>query len=517
MTLIKNIYRIIICFIIVFTITLLGVSTEDILHNIPLKISLSRLHHYYTPSIVGILATIIYMIYWRSKFKQLQSINQYTSNLKALLDVNSSFVSTLELNKLLQIIIDKSTQFIKLDTGAIYLLEEETLYLGATTPPLPPNIPEELRHDKLINHPHIQESLSGKKPLTLINFSKEELSDSEKIIVEQRNLKSLLFIPLIIENRPVGILILGTTNKERLFTSQEIDMCATFSVEAALAIENARLFKESELTAKLLTVQNREIKKINDELNDRNASIEEINEELTIAKQKAEENDRLKTAFLNNISHEIRTPLNAVVGFANLIADEEIAADKIKIYSKAIIKSSDKLLDVISDVVETSQIHTQQSKVFLSDIEFNREIIKIVNRFSQIANEKGIELNMQLEDKTCNVKTDVEKLKRIIYHIIDNAIKFTNKGSVNINCKTVGESFIFTCNDTGVGISSEYQEVIFEPFRQINKTNTTEYGGNGLGLAIVKAYTNLLGGTLTLNSKPDQGTSIQLSLPINMI
>ncbi|MBN2166871.1 MAG: GAF domain-containing sensor histidine kinase [Marinilabiliaceae bacterium] len=502
--------------LIVFFFSLINVVIDSIAHNIPLNDIIKSSHFYYTSLAIGIIISIGSILYWRDRDKKQQSINQYSKNLKALLDVNSSFISTLNLNELMQIIVDQSTKFIKLETGAIYLLKENRLYLASTTPPLPNNFPDEFRRDDLINHPHIQEALSTNQTLYIPDISKAELSESEIKIIKQRQLKTLLYIPLIVEKRPVGVLILGTVTSPRKLLTHEIEMCNAFSGEAALAIENARLFKNSAEYAKRLEIQNAEIQIINTTLNEKNKKIEQINEELIEAKKIAEESDRLKTAFLNNISHEIRTPLNAVVGFANLIADDSNPIDRIKDYSTAILNSSDRLLEVISDVIITSQIHTEQIKTFLSDFDIHRLINMTSERLRILAQNKGICFNIKnnIVPYPLFIHSDISKLEKIIYHITTNAIKFTHKGTVELSFNIKNDKLIFTCTDNGIGVETQYHELIFEPFRQIQIEKSYEYEGNGLGLTITKAYVNLLNGIINFDSKPNKGTNVRIEIPV---
>lgn len=499
----KTIIRLITYFTAIFFIAGIGIAIENCFYNIPFDQSFSNLNFYYIPLSIATVASIFSCLYWHKNHAKIEETNKYSANLKALLDINSSFISTLQLNELLQIIIDESTKFINLDTGAIYLLESGAIYLGATTPPLPDNIPEVARHDKLENHLHIQQSLKQKKPVYIPDITHEPLTESEKNIVEQRHLKSLLYIPLIIENRPVGVLILGTNVRKRQLSPQEIEMCMTFSSEAALAIENARLFKASELSSAQLKIQNEEIVKINEELNK--------------AKKNAEESDQLKTAFLNNLSHEIRTPLNSVVGFSNLLAEDDLDQKTIDSYAKTIQKSSTKLLDIMSDVIEISKIHTGQTKLLVTEFQIFKVIHNTVEELKPQSKFKGLNIDLinQLPKKNYTIKSDQEKIKKILYHLIDNSIKYTHNGGVNVTIENGKGNVYITVKDTGIGVDEKYHSEIFKPFRQVANTNIYDYGGNGIGLAIVDEYTSLLNGTIDFKSRLGKGTKVKLTIPIN--
>ena len=237
--------------------------------------------------------------------------------------------------------------------------------------------------------------------------------------------------------------------------------------------------------------------------------------ELFNAKHEAEELDRLKSTFLHNISHEIRTPLNAIVGFSNLIVDPLLSDEKRKAFTRIISQSSDKLLSKVSDVIEVSQIQSNQSEVDFGETEFVLLITNIVAGFTKNARAKGIDLLLyqNIPSIEYSLFTDGEKLKKILWHLLDNAIKFTFKGKVEVSCELKGNNVLIEVSDTGIGISQDLQEVIFEPFYQLESDTNRSYGGNGLGLTIVKAYVEFLNGTIKLTSEKDNGTKFTISLP----
>ncbi len=163
-------------------------------------------------------------------------------DLAALLQTSQALASTLEMKSILQIIVEKAVELIGLDTGAIYLLQENKLYLGATTPPLPEDFPEIFRHAVLDDHPHISKSLSCGMPFAVSDILKESFSPSERVILEGRKLRSLLYVPIILGEEAVGILLLGTIDRSRIYSESEIDSYRTMAYQAALTIDNARLY-----------------------------------------------------------------------------------------------------------------------------------------------------------------------------------------------------------------------------------------------------------------------------------
>jgi PAS domain S-box-containing protein len=245
--------------------------------------------------------------------------------------------------------------------------------------------------------------------------------------------------------------------------------------------------------------------------------IKEFEKDLIKAKEKAEESNRLKSSFLNNMSHEVRTPLNSIVGFSQLLARPNQSPEKISLFTKQIRNSSEQLIGIITDVVEFSQIQTKQVSLKFSTNNCSLFTNKQTREyFAQKAKEKDIALEFE---KSCpcfhrQFCTDFEKLNRIVYHLIDNAIKFTRNGSVNISCGLENDTLEIDISDTGIGISEEMQKVIFEPFRQVETGAARNFGGNGLGLALVRSYVELLKGQISVQSELNVGTTFRVSIPV---
>jgi len=241
--------------------------------------------------------------------------------------------------------------------------------------------------------------------------------------------------------------------------------------------------------------------------------------ELLDAKVHAEESDKLKTAFLNNISHEYRTPMNGILGFSDLIADPDATEEERMDYSKLIRKSCNKLLHLVVDTVEISKIHTQQDEIIKSPVDIQDIVSAVLSEYAEVIEEKGLQIKYQLK---CNleqvqINTDEAKISRIIGHLIDNAVKFTNKGFVSFLCKPLDNGYLqFEIKDSGIGISEEFLTIIFNPFRQVETSTTRNFGGSGIGLSLVKSYVELLQGEIWINSKLGVGTEVYFTIPMEM-
>jgi PAS domain S-box-containing protein len=243
--------------------------------------------------------------------------------------------------------------------------------------------------------------------------------------------------------------------------------------------------------------------------------------DLIAAKEKAEESDRLKTAFLHNISHEIRTPMNAIVGFSEFLEDPDLLPELRKQYVDIIVMSSNHLLSIITDIISIATIEAGQEKINETETRLNSTLELIQKQFLLRAEKQNIILNLlpNLPDTDFKILTDETKLVQILSNLIGNALKFTHKGHVDVGCEIFkmqnSESVKFSVEDTGIGIPSEMQDEIFKRFRQVENEATRQFGGSGLGLAITKAYVELLGGKIWVESEEGKGSKFYFTIPIH--
>ncbi|HLN22154.1 MAG TPA: response regulator [Bacteroidales bacterium] len=237
--------------------------------------------------------------------------------------------------------------------------------------------------------------------------------------------------------------------------------------------------------------------------------------ELITAKDKAEQSDKLKTAFLHNISHEIRTPMNAIVGFSALLNEPDLPGETQRSYLKIITDSSDQLLAIVNDIIEISNIEVGILKASVNEIDLNAMLMLLYQQYTPRANEKGIELSLHtsLSGMKSIIETDSVKLNQIMTNLLSNAFKFTKSGKISFGYKLEGNFLEFFVSDTGIGISQDQFGKIFERFYQVESSATRAYEGTGLGLSISKAYIEFLGGKIWLTSQPGKGSVFYFTLP----
>jgi len=257
-------------------------------------------------------------------------------------------------------------------------------------------------------------------------------------------------------------------------------------------------------------------KKLTNELITQYEKLKVLNKDLILAKDKAEESDKLKTAFLQNISHEIRTPLNGILGFSRLLASKDISNDEINEFILNIDQSGKRLLEIINNVLDISKIETGQIVITEKQFSLNSFITDLFSFFLPVAKQKNIDFNyfIALDEIESYIISDEFKLNQIISNLINNAIKFTEKGTIDFGYKIIDDKYMqFFVKDTGIGIVPEFHSRIFERFSQVDSSITRGYEGAGLGLPICKGLAEKLGGTIWLESEKDKGSTFYVEIP----
>lgn len=279
----------------------------------------------------------------------------------------------------------------------------------------------------------------------------------------------------------------------------------------------------------LLEEQKKEVESAYEELTQYRSKLEELvderTRELIIAKEKAEESDRLKSSFLANMSHEIRTPLNSIIGFSNIIIEEKLTEDERISFKQIIGSSCNSLLKLINDIIDFSKIEAGHLEIFIEDVPVN----KILNEIREIYNleinnlpinevNQQVEFNVEIEDNLSSLvlSTDEHRLKQVLSILLNNALKFTQSGSIIVGCRKIEDAnkVQFFVKDTGIGISKQNHSIIFQRFRKADEEKSNQYRGAGLGLSIAQHLVNLLSGEIFVESEIGKGTTFYFTIPL---
>jgi PAS domain S-box-containing protein len=238
--------------------------------------------------------------------------------------------------------------------------------------------------------------------------------------------------------------------------------------------------------------------------------------ELKLAKEKAEEGNRLKTAFMQNISHEIRTPLNGIMGFGQMMSEPDLSSEQREQYLEILNESCQRLMRTITDYMDISLIVSNTININTKSFEINSLLNELRNRYLKQCNSKRLKLSLGIPQnrKEQSICTDKELLQKVLSQIIDNSVKFTDEGSIDFGYEVEKDSLIFYVKDTGIGISQSAKEHIFSHFSQEEISTARRYEGSGLGLSIAKGYIELLGGNIWLESEKGVGSKFMFTIPI---
>jgi signal transduction histidine kinase len=293
--------------------------------------------------------------------------------------------------------------------------------------------------------------------------------------------KSIVFAPMLFEGRGIGAIWVAR-EFAGAFTDKQIALLKTFSDQAVIAIQNARLFRE----------------------------IQEKSAQLEVA-------NKHKSEFLANMSHELRTPLNAIIGFSEVLIERMFGEvnEKQADYLKDIHESGRHLLSLINDILDLSKIEAGRMDLEVSSFHLPSAISNAMTLIRERAQRHSIKLALDVDPRLGEFQADERKFKQILLNLLSNAVKFTpDGGRVEVSAKLDTTCVAIAVKDTGIGIAPEDQTAVFEEFKQVGRDYTRKAEGTGLGLALTKRFVELHGGEITLASSPGQGSTFTVTLPI---
>ena len=399
--------------------------------------------------------------------------------------------------------------------------------------------------------PLIDVGLGGKPPRMLavvpFSFENQVVGVIEIGSVNDFSPLQLSFMDLAVQDLALAVITLNSHLKVRRLLEQTQEQAKVLEVQQEeLRQANEELQEQTEALKRSeenLQTQQEELKVTNEELEERtkaleiqrdaikrkNKELEEARKEIEKKAKDLETASRYKSEFLANMSHELRTPLNSIIVLSQLLGENKNnhLSDKEKEFARTINSSGIDLLNLINDILDLSKVESGKVEINLERLYLNDLGTFVETSFKPVVEEKGLELKVEKKGKLPEfVETDVQRVEQVIKNLISNAIKFTEKGSITFimsNCqdekllKSLGmdapDALALTVADTGIGIPKDKQQVIFEAFKQADGTTSRKYGGTGLGLSISKSFAALLGGAVGLESEENRGTAFTLYLP----
>lgn len=347
------------------------------------------------------------------------------------------------------------------------------------------------------------------------SVSKLEKGNSLREILEPQGIQSLITLPFMEGGNCLGYVGFDAVKSERAFTDSELSLLRIF----AELLTNLKIRQHTDelliQNKETLQKQNEQLLDLNNLLRHQNEEIIAKNIELDIQKERALASDRLKTAFLNNVSHEVRTPLNGIVGFAQFLSDDSLTPDDKKDFVSALNISVSRLTDTINDIMDVSLLMSGNMIVHPENVNLKMLMEEVYRKNLFEAKTKNLDLQLLNDELPAGsvIISDVGMLAKITNELVGNAIKYTQKGFVRFGFELHGHEIVLRVSDSGIGISTEAKNKIFEPFMQADNSSTRQYEGSGLGLTIVKGLTELLNGSIALESSAENGTSFTIKLP----
>jgi GAF domain-containing protein/anti-sigma regulatory factor (Ser/Thr protein kinase) len=407
-------------------------------------------------------------------------LGRSVSELQALGEVSQAVISTLDLETVLSTIVTKAVQLSGTEAGTIYTFDKSRQeFQPRATHGMDEGMIAAIRDRRIgVGETAIGKAAAEQTPIQIA----DTLKDASLVldIVVQAGFRALLAVPLLRSDQIIGALVVRRKEPGE-FPEHTVNLLQTFADQSALAIQNARLFRE----------------------------IEEKSRELADASQH-------KSQFLANMSHELRTPLNAILGYTELMADGAYGEPSEKMLGilKRLEANGKHLLGLINDVLDLSKIEAGQLVLELSDYSVQDIAQTVRSTLEPLAADKKLAFKLELARELPPGRGDGRRLTQVLINLVGNAIKFTDAGEVAIKAEANNGSFCVSVRDTGPGISAADQAKLFQEFQQADNAITKKKGGTGLGLAISKRIIEMHGGRVWVESQPGQGSTFTFTLPV---
>jgi signal transduction histidine kinase/DNA-binding response OmpR family regulator len=403
---------------------------------------------------------------------------------RTLGEVSQTVSSTLDLQTVLSTIVTHAVHLSKAEGGTIYEFDDaEQVFVPRANFGISEELIEALRDSRI----HDGDTVVGKSAATRTAVQIPDLASEPTYrlfdVLVQAGFRALLAVPLLREDRVIGALVVRR-KAPGAFSEQTVELLRTFATQSALAIQNARLFEA-------IQAQGREL-------------------------QLASEH---KSQFLANMSHELRTPLNAIIGVTDLLLEDARDLDRTDEIEplERVLRAGRHLLRLINDVLDLSKIEAGRMELELEEFPIAPLLHEVAQTVRTVADGNGNVIHVDCAVDIGSMRADVTRVRQALLNLASNAVKFTKSGRVTIaatrTARQTGDGIVMRVSDTGIGMTPEQTARLFQDFTQADASTTRKYGGTGLGLAISRRFCRMMGGDITVESAPGQGSAFTIMLP----
>jgi len=405
--------------------------------------------------------------------------------------VGNLFTSSLDLKETIDFMLKAAADLVNSDGATVFLVDDDDTSLSAiATFPFTESLGQVARFS--LGEGIVGWAAQRRKVVSVADATKDSRFKTLDMAYAPR---SCLVMPLESPRRLVGALTLARREVQP-FTSIEQALMQIIANQAAISIDNARLYAAQQRQLAEIAAQKRELEVAN-------AQIAEIS--------------RLKSAFLANMSHELRTPLNAILGFSEILKDNlvELTREQRQECLENIHASGKHLLELVNDVLDLSKIEAGRMELAYDRFDVQSAVREVHNVIRSLSERRDIDLAIDVHPEELEVRADKSKFKQVLYNLLSNAIKFTAVGGhVWVKACAEGSELSVEVGDTGVGIPPEHQARIFDEFYQLDSATTRQIEGTGLGLSLTRRLVELHGGAIALQSEPGEGSVFTFHLPL---
>lgn len=460
------------------------------------------------------------------KLQDQQDALQERDIMESVQELNSILTKSLDLESLTKEFIGNVLSLLNLQLGVLYLYDHPTRQLNAFAS-------QGLDTQNIQSDFHFGEGLVGQvaQSRKTLYLSYRNTGEKEPFRVKTALgtvlPAGLYHLPLADGKNLLGVLVVGSVYPMNEKARNVLNVVAS---NLTAALSNTQAYRHIQEQAEELERRSREQEAAN-------IALRRQRDDLTVLNAALKDANKARSQFLSTMSHELRTPLTSILGFSQILlrnTDSKNFNSRQKSNIERILKNGQHLLSLINDVLDLAKIEAGRMDVNNSQVDLHSMLSNVVEETHSIAVEQKVALQWHVEEGIGSIETDPIKLRQILLNLISNALKFTEKGSVTVSARRLSslattnataertesgfedniDQIAISVQDTGIGISQEMQERIFEEFYQVDGSNTRKYGGTGLGLSIVRQLTALLGGKLELESVPDKGSIFTIYLPV---